>query len=458
MKSITMRLVVSVLVLSSFTLANMVQARSVVKRVTSIDDLRDSSDEVFDVLDVNNNDRITFDEIGFNLENSSEEEAETLRRRAMYLHEEFKKSIDRFDIADTNKDAVLDREERENEDKSFLIHLRKLGLVELDTDRKGSIDRHEFDAYLTTLIQIDDDGNGYLTREELVNLGVSEEIQAALGRELLHVIRVRWDSKQRSVDKEELFDTVRTYGTFDIENQQGGRDEEVRSSSSSDQSWQGYNINELRNSSNKAFDLMDVNNDGRVKFDEIDFGLENFSEDEISRDLRLRAQLAHNKFIEKRDTEIDRFAIADTNNDAALDREERKNEDKSVRIHVLQLSFDELDTDRNGSLDRQEFSPHLTILNDLDDDENGYVNQEEFANLGTSEEMRAVLGRELWIEFRVRWVAEQIIEEKKALRQLRQTVQRLWRDERRSGVVKAIQQRQRDEETKKRREKINNEN
>ncbi|MDE0093947.1 MAG: hypothetical protein OXO49_05530 [Gammaproteobacteria bacterium] len=453
-----MRLVVSVLVLSSFTLANMVQAHSVVKRTTSINDLRDSSDEVFDVLDVNNNDRITFDEIGFNLENSSEEEAETLRRRAMYVHEEFKKSIDRFDIADTNKDAVLDREERENEDKSFLIHLRKLGLVELDTDRKGSIDRQEFDAYLTTLIQIDDDGNGYLTREELTNLGVSEEIRAALGRELLHVIRVRWDSKQRSGDKEELFDTGGIYGAFDIENQQGGRDEEVRSSSSSDQSWQGYNINELRNSSNEAFDLMDVNNDGRINFDEINFDLENFSEEETPRVLRLHAQLVQNKFIEKRDAKIDRFDIADTNKDAVLDREERENEDKSVRTYVLQISLNELDTDKNGSIDRQEFGPHLTILNDLDDDENGYVNQEEFANLGTSEEIRAVLGRELWIEFRVRWVAGQIIEEKEALRQLQQTVQRLWRDERRSGVVKAIQQRQRDEETKKRREKINNEN
>lgn len=183
------------------------------------------------------------------------------------------------------------------------------------------------------------------------------------------------------------------------------QEREARWASSSSQSWQGFNIKDIRESSEEAFDLLDVNDNGRITLDEIDIDFDTISEEE-ARNTRRRVSLAHERFM-KWDAEIDRFDIADTNKDAVLDRAERENEDKSVRTHLLQLGLDELDTDKNGSIDRQEFGAHLADIETMDDDGNGYLTREEIANAEDSEEVRAALGHELRRAYQARrWVVE----------------------------------------------------
>ena len=180
------------------------------------------------------------------------------------------------------------------------------------------------------------------------------------------------------------------------------QEREARWATSSSQSWQGFNIKDIRESSDEAFDLLDANDNGRITLDEIDIDFENLSEEE-ARNMRRRVNLAHARFM-KWDAEIDRFDIADTNKDAVLDREERENEDKSVRTHLLQLGLDELDTDKNGSIDRQEFGAHLADIETMDEDGNGYLTREELANAEDSDTVRYALGR----AYEYRWAVERL--------------------------------------------------
>ncbi|MDE0645918.1 MAG: hypothetical protein OXH84_06775 [Gammaproteobacteria bacterium] len=172
--------------------------------------------------------------------------------------------------------------------------------------------------------------------------------------------------------------------------------------STSSQSWQGFNIKDIRESSDEAFDLLDANDNGRITLDEIDIDFDTSSEEE-ARNMRRRVNLAHARFM-KWDAEIDRFDIADTNKDAVLDREERENEDKSVRTHLLQLGLDELDTDKNGSIDRQEFGAHLADIETMDEDGNGYLTREELANAEDSDTVRYALGH----AYEYRWAVERL--------------------------------------------------
>ena len=185
--------------------------------------------------------------------------------------------------------------------------------------------------------------------------------------------------------------------------------QEGRWSSATSQEWQGISIDELRDSSEESFDLLDANDNGRITLDEIDIDFENLSEEE-ARNTRRRASIAQEKFM-KWDEEIDRFDIADTNKDGVLDRPEREAENKSVRTHMLQLGLDELDTDKNGSIDRQEFGAHLSTLEDMDDDGDGYVSREELAESEESTELLHAVSREMRRSMRDRWVARRQQEE-----------------------------------------------
>ena len=140
---------------------------------------------------------------------------------------------------------------------------------------------------------------------------------------------------------------------------------------------QGVNIDELRNSSNESFDLLDADSNGRVTLNEIDFDFDSMSEDE-ARELRRRANLAREKFM-KWNEEIDRFDIGDTNQDGVLDRDEHDDIEKNVRTHRLQLGLSRLDADKNGSVDRQEFSAHLNELEEMDADGDGFLSRKEIS-------------------------------------------------------------------------------
>ncbi|MDE0645917.1 MAG: hypothetical protein OXH84_06770 [Gammaproteobacteria bacterium] len=139
----------------------------------------------------------------------------------------------------------------------------------------------------------------------------------------------------------------------------------------------GFNINELRESTNSSFDLLDADSNGRISLDEIDIDFEKVTEDQVQT-MRRRARVAQEKFM-KWDAEIDRFDICDTNQDGVMDRDEFDNEEKNIRRHRLQLGLDELDTDRNGSVDRGEFSAHLDSLEEMDEDGDGYLSRKEYS-------------------------------------------------------------------------------
>lgn len=139
----------------------------------------------------------------------------------------------------------------------------------------------------------------------------------------------------------------------------------------------GFNIDELRRSNNSSFDLLDADSNGRISIDEIDIDFEKVTEDQVQT-MRRRASVAQEKFM-KWNAEIDRFDICDTNQDGVMDRDEFDNEEKNIRRHRLQLGLDELDTDRNGSVDRSEFSAHLDSLEEMDEDGDGYLSRKEYS-------------------------------------------------------------------------------
>lgn len=148
----------------------------------------------------------------------------------------------------------------------------------------------------------------------------------------------------------------------------------------------GVNINELRESTEKSFELLDQNDNGRITIDEIDIDFDDIPKEEL-RSAKQRRTLAQQKFLTW-DREIDRFEISDTNQDKVLDRKEYETKDKTVRTHLLQLGIEDLDLDKNGSVDRKEYAANLDALEELDEDGDGFLSMQEFASSGDTSLVR----------------------------------------------------------------------
>ena len=87
----------------------------------------------------------------------------------------------------------------------------------------------------------------------------------------------------------------------------------------------------------KQFKRMDANGDGKISHDEMDAG--------------------HKKRPNNAATHLDkRFQAADANNDGGLDREEAK------EMPMLTMYFDEVDSNKNGKVTRQEYFDAMPLL------------------------------------------------------------------------------------------------
>ncbi len=143
---------------------------------TNIKDLREHSTTSFDSLDVDSNGSLSIEEIDIaditdeEREKMSNTELRALRDRSNIAERVFMRwsdDWDTFEIRDINGDGVMDREEYEQRDNTLRTHMLNEGIKEFDYDRNGSVELNEFNAHLDDLDDLDKDGNGSLSREEL---------------------------------------------------------------------------------------------------------------------------------------------------------------------------------------------------------------------------------------------------------------------------------------------------
>lgn len=166
----------------------------------SISDIRDRSTGIFETLDADENGSISLEEI--DLANLSEEETDELtneelrsrRQRSQLASSMFLRwndEMDAFDISDTNSDGFMTREEFENRRAALRTSMLEEGIATYDKDLNGSVELLEFNANLTDLEDVDQDGSGTLSRSELSKVD---------NRELMRSVRMSqarsWESRR----------------------------------------------------------------------------------------------------------------------------------------------------------------------------------------------------------------------------------------------------------------------
>lgn len=142
----------------------------------------------------------------------------------------------------------------------------------------------------------------------------------------------------------------------------------------------GAQIQELRESSNKVFELLDENDSGSITLDEIDLtqfetDMEKMNPAELQQN-RQRINAIRSKFMSWSD-EIDEFEVVDTNSDGYWSEEEYEARRENLNLHRLELGIKQWDTDENGAVELHEFNSHLDELEMLDEDGDGIVSREE---------------------------------------------------------------------------------
>ena len=142
----------------------------------------------------------------------------------------------------------------------------------------------------------------------------------------------------------------------------------------------GVAIQELRDRSTKAFELLDENQSGSITLDEIDLtemqaDVSSMSPEKL-RNYYRRSSAIQNKFMSW-STEIDEFEVVDTNQDGVWNKDEYEVRFEMVQKHRLELGIEEWDKDGNGAVELHEFNSHLDELELLDENADGTVSHEE---------------------------------------------------------------------------------
>ena len=142
----------------------------------NIDVLREASKNTFDLLDANDSGSIVLDEIDIIKELAEGEEKlppdelAQLRRRSeiiSYTFMNIEERIDNFKVGDINHDGTLSENEFEQIRATVRRHILQIGLNSFDKDQGGSVDFGEFSAHLNNIEEIDTDGDGYISAEEM---------------------------------------------------------------------------------------------------------------------------------------------------------------------------------------------------------------------------------------------------------------------------------------------------
>ncbi len=144
------------------------------KSGAQIQELRDSSTEVFELLDENDSGSITLDEIDLtqfetDMAKMNPAELQQNRQRINAIRSKFmiwSEEIDEFEVVDTNSDGYWSEEEYEARTENLNLHRLELGIKQFDEDENGAVELHEFNKHLDELEMLDEDGDGTVSREE----------------------------------------------------------------------------------------------------------------------------------------------------------------------------------------------------------------------------------------------------------------------------------------------------
>ena len=177
----------------------------------SLIDIRDRSTEAFKVLDADENGSISLQEL--DLANLTDEETAELSNDELRLRRQrsslassiflrWNEDMDAFEISDANGDGFMTKEEFENRRALIRTHMLEQGISEYDKDRNGSVELQEFNASLVDLEDIDKDGSGTLSREELSKVDDSELMRSLRMSQARSWEMRRWRSSQNSRQRE----------------------------------------------------------------------------------------------------------------------------------------------------------------------------------------------------------------------------------------------------------------
>lgn len=157
-----------------------------------IQDLRERSTQMFELIDENQSGSITLDEIDFtqmetDMAKMNPDELRQNSQRIRAIQNKFmiwSEEVEEFEVVDTNNDGVWNKEEYEARSENMNLHRLELGIQTWDIDGNGAVELHEFNRHLDELELLDEDGDGLVSREEALKSENKDVISDVLRQQL----------------------------------------------------------------------------------------------------------------------------------------------------------------------------------------------------------------------------------------------------------------------------------